>query len=84
MISSQSHIFLCNSRMIVHITVKIVFCFTPFNYLTVTGTMHVITYTNIELKKIQNVYHQLFKLAIHSHSSKLYQLMTHVAITNFT
>ena len=47
MISRQSHTFLCNSRIIVHITVKIALSFASCNFLTVTGTIILELHSNV-------------------------------------
>ena len=46
-ISRQSHAFLCNSRILVHITVKIALGFALCNFLTVTGKIILELHSNV-------------------------------------
>ena len=51
MISKQSHTFSCNSRIIVHVTVKIALSFASCNFLTVTGTIILELHSNVILQE---------------------------------
>ena len=43
----RSHTFSCNSRIIVHVTIKIALGFASCNYLTVTGTIILELHSNV-------------------------------------